>query len=271
MQENALNMKKNSRLRFCFTGLLFLGTLALFPAGVFADVVFLHGEGILQGRVVTESQKSIVLELLSGGRISIDSQYVKTVVHEPESQYLLKRGDFWLRQENFERAEKDYFQALEKDPDNRDVLARLESLNNGRRITESREYARRARLYLEQKSYRNAIRLYQKAVDICPDEEKGLLGQIVREKAKAHARLAFFFYNHCYDDWAMDELEQAKTLDPDLSETYFVYARIYHYQNNLEAAVQSYRRTLDLNPENQLAQNYLLQIQEEAKRRRGVS
>lgn len=271
MRESVPSTRKNS-LRRVLSACLPLLLLALsLSVPVEADVIFLRGEGILQGRVLSEEGKTIVMELLSGGRISIDSTFVRTVVREPESQYLVKRGDFWLQQENFVRAEQDYFTALEKDPGNRDVLTRLESLNNGRRVTQARDLAHRAKTYLEGKSYRQAVNVYQKALDICPEPEKGLLVQIQKEKAKAHARLAFFFYNHCYDDWALDELDQAKALDPDLSEIYFVYARIYHYRDDFDAAAQSYRRTLDLNPENQLAQNYLLQIQEAAKRRRGVS
>lgn len=245
--------------------------IALLTSGAsFADILFFQSGGVLHGRIQEENNRSVIVELMGGGRIALDREIVKSTFHETEAQYLIKRGDYWLRQEEFAKAETDYFDALERDPGNEDILNRLRRIEDRKKIAEARRLVLRAQRWMEVKGHRQAIDLLQRALDVTPEVERGFRDQIRKEKAVAHARLGYFFFNRCYDEWALEELATATELDPQLGETYFVYARIYHHRNQLDDAARAYRQSLDLNPENSLAQNYLLQVEEERKRRPGV-
>lgn len=256
------------RITFLLIPVLLAAGLLL-PAGLAsADVIFFKGKGVLHGRVVEEQRDNVFIELYGGGRIGVDKSYIREILHETEVVYLLKKGDFWFSQGDFHQAEENYSKALDLDPGNSDVVRRLQQLSRGKKIRQVREMYVQAVNHMESGDYRQVVNLLDEALAICPDEEQALIRQIEHEKAKAHAKLAFFFYNRCYDDWAIEELELAEALDPSIGEIFFVYARIYHYQDKLEDAARSYRKALDLDPGNELAQNYLLQVQERAKEQR---
>ena len=75
-----------------------------------------------------------------------------------------------------------------------------------------------------------------------------------------YSRIAFFYYDHCFDEEAIKQLAKAEELNPDSAEIYYVLARIHEDDGKLALARMEYERALELDPNHTAARSRLLAL-----------
>lgn len=244
------------------TGLLIAACLA--GAGACADVVHLVGGTLLEGQVETELETQVILRLLNGGKVVLAAERIVAIDREPPEMFFVRKGD-WLADKGQEReAEAAYREAIALAPASQEARDRLAAMLLARTIVRVNQMIQQAEALMVQRKYREAIRAYSAARDESPSDE--LTHDLNRRMAIAYARLAYLYFDHCYDQGARIELEKAKDVNPNCAEIYYVLGRIFHDDGDLVQAQTNYEQALNLDPTHVPARSQLMALQNELNR-----
>lgn len=245
-------------------GLVFWAVWGLFGAVARSDTVRLVGGQVLEGQVERDSDETLVVRLLSGARVTLDRQRIAEIERESEAETALRLGDWHMARGDETRAEAAYRNATQLDPSFAPAAERLSAMLLDRRVRQTRVLVRRAEEDLSAGRYSQALDAYTQALAQSPTEE--LTSELRGKLAYAYSRLAFDYYDHCYYEGALGELERAKQINPNVAEIYYVMGRIYHDERNPELARSNYEQALSLDPTHMKARTQLLVLQEQASK-----
>ena len=117
---------------------------------------------------------------------------------------------------------------------------------------------RSMKIYIQQRNWEKAIEQGNIALAENPNDE--LAKQVVDEMCNTYTRIAFEYYDHCWDEGAIEELAKAEALNPESAEIYYVLGMIHQDQRQWELARQEYERALELNPNHSQARQQLLAL-----------
>lgn len=238
--------------------------LALLLAAPFAraDVIHTHKQTI-ECRVLEDSRQVLVVETLAGEYVVVDKGAIRSIVREPDEEFFHRRAVYFLERGDENAAILDFLQVLERNPGHERAAARLEAIRESHRRERMNEQLSQADEWINEKEYRKAIRAFERALEFDPDERTA--SQIVRRMSDTHARMAFVFYDHCYEQGAIVELARAEELNPENAEIYFVLAKIHEADRNYELARLEYERALELDPQHSAARSNLMELIEAAR------
>lgn len=133
------------------------------------------------------------------------------------------------------KAAEAFLAALDIDPENADVYARL------------------GWAYLEAEDYEMAVKTYRRYVDLKPDD------------CASHQSLGFAYMRQELTDQAIVSYEKALALCPDDANAYMSLANAYRQGGYGLEAIEAYRRAIELNPQDVLAYETLANLYYERK------
>ncbi|HQO36781.1 MAG TPA: tetratricopeptide repeat protein [bacterium] len=214
--------------------------------------------GILPCRIIEDTGSLLVVETVSGDFVGLRKSNIKEVIKGDESDFYLLRGEHYEKKAADEQAVLEYLQVLQKNPQNIEANQRIESINLRHKQKRWEEGVLSARQLIAQQEYRKALEAFQAVLAENPNDD--LAKQVVDEMCNTYTRIAFEYYDHCWDEGAIQELAKAEALNPESSEIYYVLGRIHQDQRQWELARQEYERALELNPNHQQARQQLLAL-----------
>jgi len=150
--------------------LLFL--ILLVRSGGVADTIVLKNGNRIQGEIVEENPEGVTVRFF-GGTIHLKRRDISEVERESRIQYLLERGEVYLRRQDPENAITAFEKALQEKP---------ESQAASRGLVRAQE--RKAELLAEQGLYRASISAYEKLLELAPDH-----GGVAEARARLKATL----------------------------------------------------------------------------------
>lgn len=243
------------------------GWLAASP-GVRADIVTFQGGEQLHGNIYRQDGEYLSMRLVNGGDVVISRDLVRSVVKEPPETFYVKRGDMFLERKEYSKALVEYLQAAQRAPGQDWIQEKIDQVNRlrGEEITQG--VIRRAKDLLDQGAFRQAIGLLQDAAAEVPQGE--IQRALMHELAIAQSQLAYHYFNHCFEELALEELAKAEEFDPYCADVYYVLGRINHTQSRFQTARREYQRALDLDPALEQARDSLLKLEKDMQRFRTV-
>ena len=126
------------------------------------------------------------------------------------------RGDLWVKRKQYDRAYRDYQEAVRINPKNERFIYNL------------------GYMYELKRDFKQALKLYQQAIEINPEWVKPYIGIafILRDQSQPQAALQYF--------------NQALELNPESGEAYF-YRAVTHFElKNSQQAREDMQRSVDL-------------------------
>lgn len=241
-----------------------LAAMALFSAQVHADVV--RGQKAdIEGRILENSANVIVIETVKGEYLVLEKDLINSIEDEPEEAFYYRRGRFHERNGDDQLALLDYLEALRINPDHPGAQQRRESIFYARQKSVWDQNLDQAQQHLNNQDYRQALASFQRVLEMNPEED--LARRVVQQMSETYTRIAFLYFNHCYDEDAIVELTKAEELNPNSAEIYYVLARIHHHGRNYEQARLEYERALELDPSHNGARRHLSELIEATRGR----
>ncbi|MBR0103583.1 MAG: tetratricopeptide repeat protein [Selenomonadaceae bacterium] len=151
-----------------------------------------------------------------------------------------RRGIIYEKLGDYDKALADINKELENDPDSY-ILERnrqrvLEKINPNREINDVEELLKRAKYLKNNKEYDRALKDYNKALELEPDNQDALFSR------------ASYYKNLKEDDKALTDLNKLLELNSNYNSTaYFDRGLIYYRLKNYQMAIQDYTKAIELN------------------------
>jgi len=263
----AIRVGKNLRHFPAIFALALVG-LGWIGSGASADVITFEGGEQLQGQIYRQDGESIAIRLISGGEVVVDQGIVRSVVKEPPEMFFVRRGDLFLAQKEYGKALVEYLQADQRRPGQSWIEAKIAQVKQRRAEEICEQLLQQAEVMLARKAYRQAINVLMEASRECP--EGSLNQEILRNLAITHSVLAFHYFDHCFEELALEELAKAEEYYPQCANVYYVLGRINHSQNRFQTARREYERALEIDPDLETARDSLLRLERDFDRVRAV-
>lgn len=254
---------KRLSIRLSIVFLCFLGMMAINYAS--ADLVS-TAKGTIECRILEDSAEVVVIETVAREYIVIDKSKVTSVKKEPPEEYFYRRAKFHEEENEENQALMDYVEVINRNPDHQEAQEGIEEIRYRRNKRKWEQGIQQASNYLNEDRYWKALDQYKKVLDMQPEER--VARQIVNRMSKVHSQLAYLFYDHSAEEFAILELAKAEELNPENAEIYYVLARLHEHNGKLELARLEYERALELDPNHSLARNKLMNL---INRMRGIS
>ncbi len=250
--------------RFWWTGCVVIILVLGLSFSAQADVItFLEGE-TLHGEIYREEDNSIAIRLVTGGDVIVSRELIKSIIHEPAEVFYIKRGDYFLDRKEYEKALIEYIQADKRKPEQRWIDEKIKRVKRIQAEEIGQSLLSDARALAGRNQFRQAIAALEKAARECPAGETHR--KILEELAVVHSRLAYHYFDHCFEELALEELVQAEEYNPYCPDIYYVLGRINHSQSRLQTARREYQRALELNPDMETAKDFLLKLSRDLDR-----
>jgi tetratricopeptide (TPR) repeat protein len=214
--------------------------------------------GTLPCRILEDTGDLLVVETVPGDYVALRKSNVISVVKGNEADFYLLRGQHFEEKEADEKALLEYLQVLKGDPNSQEAGKRIDVINQRHKRKRWEERMLSARQLLAAEEYRKALDAFQAVLAENPDDT--LAKQVVDEMCDTYARIAYQYYNHCYDEGAIRELAKAEELNPESAEIYYILGRIHQDNRQIELARQEYERAIELNPNHMQARTQLLAL-----------
>ena len=218
--------------------------LACLP-GAFADEVEVQ-TGTVSGRILTDLDDAVLIKTLNGDEVAISREVILRVARRTEVEFLLDKGAFLEDKGEDEQAYLEYIEILKRDPSNQAAKKRMDDITTRHQRARWERGLSEARKLVAGERYRQALQAFQTVLAEQPEDR--LAQRIVEEMCNTYAKIAYLYYNHCYDEGAINELYKAEDLNPDNPEIYYLLGRIHETDGHLDLARQEYEKALELEP-----------------------
>jgi tetratricopeptide (TPR) repeat protein len=248
-------------LRWNVVSLVFLPAfLCITP--VWGDVVATKSSN-LEGRILENSSQVVILETVAGEYIVVRKDVVVTIQQEPLTEFYFRRGHFYESKGDDNRALLDYMEAVNLNAEHKEAKAHIEAIHYKRKKAQWDQNLNSAQQLISSQQFRGAIETYQKVLDMEPDDQ--LARQVVQQMSDTYAKLAFVYYDHCYDEGAIRELARAEELNPNNADIFFVLGKIHESDRKWDLARLEYERAIELDPNHSSARNNLMNLIERTR------
>lgn len=227
-----------------------------------ADVIE-QAKGSLEGRILENSAQLIVFETIKGEYLVLKRDQIISIQDEPVEMFFYRRGQLFEERGQDNRALLDYMEALNRNPDFTRAEERREAILQRHRQQRWQEGIQKAQEQIQQNNYREAINTYKEVLQMQPNERTAQ--RVIQQMSDTQARIAYQFFNHCWDEQAIVELTRAEELNPNSAEIYYVLARIHHSSDNFQQARLEYERALEINPNHGQARSHLERLNQELR------
>ena len=224
---------------------------------VSADQIFAQNK-VIEGRVLEDSTRVLVVETVAGEYVVVDKHTVTSIDKEAPEEFYFRRANYHLARGEDNEALRDFLEVMQRNPQHEKPRQSIDAINHQRKKDKWDQELEAASQFIATRDYRKAISAYQRVLDQQPDEP--VANMVVQRMSDTHARMAFVFYDHCYDRGAIVELARAEELNPENAEIYFVLAKIHESDRKYELARLEYERAIELDPQHQSARDNLLQL-----------
>lgn len=258
-----INLETARRWNLYFWTILPLIGLFAAPFNVHADIL-VQARGELEGRVLENSADVVVFETIQGEYFVLSHSQIVEIRDEPSEEFYYRRALMHEEKGADNRALLDLMEAMNRNPNHDRAQQRHDAIVQRHREERWNQGLQTAQQYAQREEYRQALASYRQVLEMQPDDH--LAQRIVQQMSDTHARIAFLYFNHCYDNDAIVELTKAEELNPNSAEIYYVLARIHHHSRNLEQARLEYERALELDPDHGAARIHLTRLIEESVR-----
>ena len=247
------------------------GTLLL--SGIFSLVIPYFGysdvittsKGSIEGRILENSVKLLVVETIAGEYIVINKERVQSVDKEAPEEFFYRRAKYNESNKKENQALMDYLEVLNMNPGHSKAKDGIQAIQTKQQEAKVNAKITQAQNQESQKSFSQALKSYQEVLDMQPEER--LASDIVKKMSETHARIAYLYYNHCLDQDAIVELAKAEELNPNSAEIYYVLGRIHETKRKFDIARLEYERALELNPSHSSARTQLMNLIERTRGR----
>ncbi len=229
-----------------------------------ADVVR-KAKGEIEGRILENSAEVIVMETVKGEYLVLDKEMVHSITPEPEEEFYYRRGRYHESKGDHQIALIDYMEALRRSPNHMGAKGRRDAIFYERKKSLWNQNLDKAEKHLSNQNYRQALASFQQVLELSPDDD--LAQNVVKQMSDTYTRIAFLYFNHCYDEDAIVELTKAEELNPNSAEIYYVLARIHHNSRSDEQARLEYERALELDPSHNGARLHLSELIDQTRNR----
>jgi tetratricopeptide (TPR) repeat protein len=220
----------------------------------------------LEGRILENSAKVFVVETVAGEYVVIEKNRIVDFTDEPEADFYYRRGQFHLSKGDENRALLDFLEAVNWDSTHAKAREVIEAIQQKQKETKVNQGLLKAQQLIAAQEYRKALDAFQRILELQPDDQ--LAQEIVKQMSDTYTRIAFLYYDHCYDEGALFELARAEELNPNSAEIYYVLAKIHDNSRKYDLARQEYERALQLNPTHSMARSKLMELIERTRGRR---
>ena len=208
-----------------------LGIVTLvFPCFGYSDVIT-TSKGAIEGRVLENSAKLLVVETIAGEYIVINKDRVLSVDQEAPEEFFYRRAKYSEANKKENQALMDYLEVLNINSQHARAKEGIQAIQTRQQKAKFDEKIVQAEKQESQKSYNQALKAYQEVLDMQPDER--LASDVVKRMSETHARIAYLYYNHCLDQDAIVELAKAEELNPNSAEIYYVLGRIHETKRKI--------------------------------------
>lgn len=229
-----------------------------------ADLISL-AKGDIEGRILENSARVVVIETVAGEYVVLKKNQIQSLVEEPEAEFYVRRGNFHEQNGNDNRALVDYLEALNKIPNHQVARERIEQINYRKKQAKWNTGLQKAEEHFAKQDYWSALEQYQEVLEMEPEET--LERRIITRMSEAHTRIAFLYYDHCYDEGAILELAKAEELNPNSAEIYYILGRIHETDRKYDLARLEYERALEIDPFHANARSHLMSLIDQTRRR----
>ncbi len=219
----------------------------------------------IEGRILENSARVLVVETVAGEYVVIQKKMVDTIKDEPEADFYYRRGQFYLSKGDDNRALLDFMEAVNRNENHEEARESIETIKQKQKKEIVDEGLVRAQQFLAAQEYRKALEAFQRILDLEPNDR--LAQQIVKQMSDTYTRIAFMYYDHCYDEGAILQLAKAEELNPNSAEIYYVLGKIHENSRKFELARLEYERALQLDPNHAQARNELMDLIERTRGR----
>ncbi len=236
-------------------------SLLLIPIAAFATAApdqVTTPTGVLPCKILEDAGTLLVVETVPGDIVALRKSNIIRVTEGDDNDFYLMRGTHLEKKKADERAVLEYLQVLKRDPDNSEAGERIDSITRRHKRKRWEEGMLSARQLLAEQEYKKALEAFQDVLAENPDDD--LAKQIVDQMCQTYAKIAYHYYNHCYDEGAIRHLAKAEELNPQSAEIYYVLGLIHHDNHQFELARQEYERALELDPTHVQARSRLLAL-----------
>lgn len=136
-----------------------------------------------------------------------------------------------------------------------------EAINYGERATELdpdsiQAHYLLAMIYQHTNWYYREARQWERYVQLAQNQQT-LSPEVKRNYTYAHFRLGYTAYQKNEIDLAINYLQEATRIDPDMVEPYYWLGRLHYENDNLEASYDSWQKVLSIDPDYQRAAYFL--------------
>lgn len=214
--------------------------------------------GILQCRILEETKDLLVVETVSGDLVALRKSNMISITRGDETDFYLLRGNHLEQKQKDQQALLEYIQVLKQNPNSQEAGKRIDAINQRHKQKRWEEGMLTARQLVAAQEYRKALDAFQAVLAENPEDVLAKL--VVDEMCLTYARIAYHYYNHCYDEGAIRELAKAEELNPESAEIYYILGRIHQDNRQLELARQEYERAIELDPNHTQARSELLAL-----------
>ncbi len=219
----------------------------------------------LEGRILENSARVMVVETVAGEYVVIDKNRVLNFQDEPEADFYYRRGQFYLNKGDESRALLDFMEAVNWDENHQEARQAIDQIRTQQKRAKVDQGLLKAQQLIAAQEYRKALEAFQRILELQPDDQ--LAQQIVKQMSDTYTRIAFLYYDHCYDEGAIVELARAEELNPNSAEIYYVLGKIHDNARKYELARLEYERALQLNPNHAMARSQLMDLIERTRTR----
>jgi tetratricopeptide (TPR) repeat protein len=244
-------------------GILFSLCVILNPAA-WSDLIS-TSKGSIEGRVLEDSAKVLVVETIAGEYVVINKSRVDAVNNEPVEEFYFRRGRYRESNGDDGQALVDYLEVLNLNPNHKNARDGIDAIQHRQRKAKWDKKIEEAQDHLASQSYREALRSYQQVLEMQPEER--LAQEIVQRMSQTHAQIAYLYYNHCLDQDAIIELAKAEELNPNSAEIYYILGRIHETKRKYSVARLEFERALEIDPNHSAARAQLMRLIERTRGR----
>lgn len=245
-------------LKTSFSVILFVCLLSLFPSKASSDMLFFTGGKVLHGEIVSEFNNLITVDLMMGGRLIMPVTMPRDIRRESKIDYLIKKADYKASRDLDAQAMALYLKALSLAPGEGRVQTRIRNLRTRKLMEEIKSKIKFGDKLVIEGEYRKAIAFFKTLLQ--QDISAALTRSILTKIAHAHAMIAYVFYDHVFEEWALQEITKAEEYNPQVPMVHYVLGRIHQDRNQFILAEKEFKRSLDLDPSFKDAEDRLTEI-----------
>ena len=220
--------------------------ISVFSVDSNADMLIFTKGRVLHGEIIGETKNTITVDLMIGGKLIIPASAPIEVKKEAKIDYLIKKADYLVSRKKDANAISIYLRGLEYSPNNQLIMKKIEELRSRRVSEDLEEKIAFGDKLVDEGEYRAAIAFYNSLLQ--HEASPKVTRDILRKISNTHALMAYIYYNHCFEEWAMQEINKAEEYDPNVPMIYYVLGRIHQDQQKYNLAEQDFRRSLQIDP-----------------------